>query len=228
MRWVRRELVADRYGTRARVHRRRRRAPDVADRRLRHEHRHPGRGRSRLEARGRHARLGRQRAAALLRDRAPAGRRAQRHGGEPNLGRMLSTRQRLPPPEIFQPGAAGDAARTDYGALVHRDDAARVVHHRLPPRLPLRQFADRLADGTPAPPLETASYTQTARPGARAPHAWLPDGRSTLDLFGRGFALLRLGADAPDAREHAAPRRPQAGVPLDVVDARRAGGERAL
>ena len=32
-----------------------------------------------------------------------------------NLGRMLSTRQRLPPPEIFQAGPAGDAARKDYG-----------------------------------------------------------------------------------------------------------------
>jgi 2-polyprenyl-6-methoxyphenol hydroxylase-like FAD-dependent oxidoreductase len=30
----------------------------------------------------------------------------------------------------------------------------------------------------------------TARPGARAPHAVLPDGTSTCDLFGRGFVLL--------------------------------------
>jgi hypothetical protein len=29
------------------------------------------------------------------------------------------------------------------------------------------------------------------RPGTRAPHVALGDGRSTLDLFGRGFALLR-------------------------------------
>src|SRR5262249_36257501 len=32
-----------------------------------------------------------------------------------NLVRMLSTRNRLPPAEIFQPDAAGDAARADYG-----------------------------------------------------------------------------------------------------------------
>ena len=31
--------------------------------------------------------------------------------------------------------------------------------------------------------------------GIRAPHAWLGDGRSTLDLFGNGFTLLRFGAD---------------------------------
>ncbi|MET0472700.1 MAG: FAD-dependent monooxygenase, partial [Xanthobacteraceae bacterium] len=56
----------------------------------------------------------------------------------------------------------------------------------------------------------------TTRPGARAPHAWLPDGRSTLDLFGRGFVLLRLGDGAPDcaALEMAFARRR---VPLTVV-----------
>ena len=36
------------------------------------------------------------------------------------------------------------------------------------------------------------------RPGTRAPHVTLGDGRSTLDLFGRNFALLR-GTQAPDA-----------------------------
>jgi hypothetical protein len=73
------------------------------------------------------------------------------------------------------------------------------------------------ADGTPAPPLPTASYVQTARPGARAPHAWLPDGRSILDLFGRGFVLLRLGRDAPDAASMRLAAS-QAGVPLAVID----------
>ena len=72
-------------------------------------------------------------------------------------------------------------------------------------------------DGTPEPPLESATYTQTARPGHRAPHAFLPDGRSTLDLFGRGFVLLRLGGDAP-AGDAPARRSGEAGVPLQVID----------
>jgi hypothetical protein len=38
----------------------------------------------------------------------------------------------------------------------------------------------------------------STHPGARAPHAWLADGRSTLDLFGEGFTLLRLGERQPD------------------------------
>src|ERR1051326_6055068 len=63
------------------------------------------------------------------------------------------------------------------------------------------------------------AYVPTARPGARAPHVFLADGRSTLDLFRRSFALLRLGADAPDvsAFEDAARR---SGMPVEVVTVR--------
>lgn len=56
-----------------------------------------------------------------------------------------------------------------------------------------------ISDGTPAPPDEPGSYIQTARPGHRAPHAWLSPGRSTIDLFGEGFTLLVFGTEATDA-----------------------------
>jgi 2-polyprenyl-6-methoxyphenol hydroxylase-like FAD-dependent oxidoreductase len=55
-----------------------------------------------------------------------------------------------------------------------------------------------------------------ARPGARAPHAWLADGRSTLDLFGDGFVLLCFAG----ARDRAAPLIDAAerrGLPLRAV-----------
>ena len=134
-----------------------------------------------------------------------------------NLGRMLSTRQRRPPPEIFQPGAAGDAARAEYGAWF--TETMKREWFTIGFHLGYRYDASPIVwpDGTPAPPLETSTYTQTARPGARAPHAWLPDGRSTLDLFGRGFTLLRLGADPPGG-ERLRAAAAAAGVPLDVVD----------
>ena len=72
-------------------------------------------------------------------------------------------------------------------------------------------------DGTPEPPDDSMVYIPTARPGHRAPHAWLADGRSCLDLFDRGFTLLRLGVRPveSDALENAA--RSQ-GVPLAVHD----------
>ncbi len=71
-------------------------------------------------------------------------------------------------------------------------------------------------DGTP--PLDRAPPTPTpsTRPGARAPHAWLAQDRSTIDLFGDGFVLLRLGPNAPDASPliEAARKR---GVPMREV-----------
>ena len=50
------------------------------------------------------------------------------------------------------------------------------------------------------------------QPGTRAPHVTLAPDRSTLDLFGRGFVLLRPAG--PDGEEWA-PR----GVDAHVVDA---------
>jgi hypothetical protein len=50
-------------------------------------------------------------------------------------------------------------------------------------------------DGTPVPDVADAysDYVASARPGCRAPHAWLGRGDeslSTLDLFGAGFTIL--------------------------------------
>ena len=73
-----------------------------------------------------------------------------------------------------------------------------------------------VSDGTPPPADDPEHYQPTARPGSRAPHVFLDDSRSTLDLFGRGLVLLRLGADAPDIEplcQTAASR----GMPLEVV-----------
>ena len=71
-------------------------------------------------------------------------------------------------------------------------------------------------DGTPPPSDNPHEYVPCARPGSRAPHVALEDGRSTLDCFGKGFTLLRIGADAPgaDGLVRAAQSR---GVPLNVV-----------
>lgn len=68
-------------------------------------------------------------------------------------------------------------------------------------------------DGSAIPEDDTIGYVPSARPGARAPHVWLPDGRSILDLFGPGFTLLDFGAHCTDGLIEAARRR---GVPLLV------------
>ena len=65
-------------------------------------------------------------------------------------------------------------------------------------------------DGTPAPPDDPENFVASARPGSRAPHVALADGSSMLDLYGRGFVLLRFGADAPDGADIVERRRESA------------------
>ena len=72
------------------------------------------------------------------------------------------------------------------------------------------------ADGTPAPEGE-ARLKPSARPGTRAPHCWIGDDRSTLDLFGDGFVLLRLSAPDTDAATLQSVAKDR-GVPLTVID----------
>jgi 2-polyprenyl-6-methoxyphenol hydroxylase-like FAD-dependent oxidoreductase len=216
MRWVRRELVADRYGTdRIFI------AGDAAHLMS------PTGGFGMNTGIGDAVDLGWKLEAAikgwggreLLRsydtERRPIGLRNVAEASR-NLRRMLSTRERLPGPEIFQPGTNNDAARKEYG-----DWFAAIMRHEW--------FANGVMmgyrydnspivwpDGTPAPPDESHPYVQTARPGARAPHVWLDDGRSTLDLYGYGFVLLRLGTNPPPATkiEQEAQRR---GMPLTCI-----------
>ncbi len=72
-------------------------------------------------------------------------------------------------------------------------------------------------DGTP-PLSEGQDYEPTARPGARLPHLWLPDGASLYDRLGNGLSLLRLrdDADVTPFVEAAVAH----GVPLDVIELR--------
>jgi 2-polyprenyl-6-methoxyphenol hydroxylase-like FAD-dependent oxidoreductase len=134
-----------------------------------------------------------------------------------NLKRMLQPRSAKPPPEAFAPGVAGDKARTEFGRayteMMKREWFSIGIH------LGYRYEGSPLIipDGTPEPPDEVMDYAPTARPGHRAPHAWLQDGRSTLDLFGRGFVLLRLGTNPPDAATLIAAAQ-AINLPLQTVD----------
>src|SRR4051812_14075048 len=71
-------------------------------------------------------------------------------------------------------------------------------------------------DGGPSPATEVVAYTPSSAPGARLPHAWLPDGTSIYDLLGDDFTLLRLApaADAGPFLDGAT----RAGVPVRLLD----------
>ena len=134
-----------------------------------------------------------------------------------NLERMLSPRVKSVPPEMFDKGPQGDAARKAFGdaytGMMRREWYSNGIHlGYLYAGSPVI-----VPDGTPQPPDEVSTYTQTARPGSRAPHVWLAAGNSTLDLFGRGFVLLRFGANPPDAEKLVAAAATR-GVPLSVVE----------
>jgi 2-polyprenyl-6-methoxyphenol hydroxylase-like FAD-dependent oxidoreductase len=145
-------------------------------------------------------------------ERRPVGARnvAEASG---NLRRMLSPGRH---PDLLDDTPQGAAARARLGrafsAAMRREWFTLGVH------LGYRYEDSPVCwpDGTPAPPDDPRSYAPTARPGHRAPHAWLADGRSTLDLFGRGFVLLGFGADAAAGEPLLAAAR-QRGVPVEFV-----------
>lgn len=74
-----------------------------------------------------------------------------------------------------------------------------------------------LSDGTKPPAEDQKEYAPSARPGTRAPHAWLGDGKSIIDLFGDGFVLLRFGQSPPEA-DGIAQAAEVRGVPLRIED----------
>jgi hypothetical protein len=128
-----------------------------------------------------------------LEQRPVAIRNVTEAGG--NLKRMLSPRIARPDPLIFSgDDEAARVARRDYGdkytEMMRREWFSIGIHlgymyEGSPVVIP---------DGTPQPEMTVSTYTQTARPGSRAPHVWLGEGRSILDEYGRGFVLLDLGA----------------------------------
>ena len=64
-----------------------------------------------------------------------------------------------------------------------------------------------VSDGTQPPALDHGVYVPSTWPGARAPHVWLRDGRSILDVFGKGFTLLNLsGSESTNTLTEAASR----------------------
>jgi hypothetical protein len=71
-------------------------------------------------------------------------------------------------------------------------------------------------DGSAPPPDAPNSYTPSACPGGRPPHAWLADGRSLYDTFNFEWTLLVLGENAADASGFARAAQ-DAGLDLKVV-----------
>lgn len=110
-------------------------------------------------------------------------------------------------PHLTEDGPLGDAARARLGAALVREN--EKAWHPVGVHLGYSYDPSPIVvpDGTPRPEDDTVGYVPSARPGVRAPHAWLGDGRSTLDLFGMGFVLLDFTAAGVPGLEEAVRRR---------------------
>jgi 2-polyprenyl-6-methoxyphenol hydroxylase-like FAD-dependent oxidoreductase len=130
-----------------------------------------------------------------------------------NLRRMLS----VPPhPDLLADTPQGAATREKVGREF--SETMRREWFTLGAHLGYRYEDSPICwpDGTEAPADDPGRYVPTARPGHRAPHAFLADGRSILDLFGRGFVLLGFNANAGDAAPLLAAAR-QRKVPMSFA-----------
>ena len=127
-------------------------------------------------------------------------------------------------PEIDKETPEGDALRKRWAEVFYATNHANMPMFTENLRLGFCYDPSPIvvSDGSPAIPVETKQFVPSARPGTRAPHAVLPPdskggSRSTLDLFGKGFVLLRLGAVPPSGDGIAAAAEMRR-VPLAIVD----------
>jgi len=117
----------------------------------------------------------------------------------------------LPDPVLDDPAAEEARVLAAQRIVARRQTEWRSLGVQLGVRYPGSPLI--VSDGTPEPPADPEYYVPTARPGHRAPHVELPDGRSTLDLFRGHFTLLNLHP-AVDSGALAEAFRSR-GVPLD-------------
>jgi len=127
-------------------------------------------------------------------ERQPVGRRNISHADVSHQG----DRERAPPPEIFADTPAGERARRTMGDAIVASMTRKFITDGL--ALGYRYDPSPICcnEAGAVPHTSIEDYYPNAVTGSRAPHAWLPDGRSIIDLYGRGFALVRLGDNAPD------------------------------
>jgi hypothetical protein len=128
-------------------------------------------------------------------------------------------------PKMSDDGDEGKQLREKARAAILRTRAKEFQHDSAGIELGYRYENSPIcvADGTPAPPLDHGLYVPSTWPGARAPHVWVRDGRSTLDLFGKGFTLINLSSEDTNTLTEAAGRAdlPLTTIQLDEPNVRR-------
>jgi 2-polyprenyl-6-methoxyphenol hydroxylase-like FAD-dependent oxidoreductase len=121
-------------------------------------------------------------------------------------------------PKIEEDNEEGKLLREKARAAILRTRAKEFQHDSAGIELGYRYENSPIcvSDGTPPPALDHGLYVPSTWPGVRAPHVWLRDGRSTLDLFGKGFTLLVLSSIPTDTTAFSTAAK-KIGLPLEVV-----------
>jgi len=142
-------------------------------------------------------------------ERRPVGIRNVGHADTSHAG----DREQTPDPAIADDTLEGARTRRALGEAIMESQTRKVITDGL--ALGYRYDPSPIVwpDGTPAPEDSVTDYHPTARPGSRAPHAFIAPGRSTVDLFGKGLVLVRFGSADVSAVERAFAQR---SVPLRV------------
>lgn len=119
-------------------------------------------------------------------ERRPVAARNVRQGSD-NLAAMRSAPAE---PRLLEESDAGRVARAHIGQLVRRAMQKEWRSYGIHLGAIYRGSPITAPEESDCPEEDVAQFVQRAHVGGRAPHVWLEDRRSILDLFGRGFVLL--------------------------------------
>ena len=126
------------------------------------------------------------------------------------------------PADIEEPTAAGAESRRRLGGDARELNAQQFAAAGLNFGYSYDASPIIRYDGGVAPEYTMDAFTPSTVPGCRAPHFWMPDGRSVYDLFSSGYSVLCF--DDPGATTGLAAAARATGMPFAVIDARDAVG----
>ncbi|MCE2773752.1 MAG: FAD-dependent oxidoreductase [Burkholderiaceae bacterium] len=107
-----------------------------------------------------------------------------------NHAHAMSQRRRAIPADIEDAGDAADASRRSFGQDLYELNVQQYCCAGLNFGYYYDASPVMVYDGAVAPAYSMGSFTPSTVPGCRAPHVWLSDGVSLLDVLGTGFTLL--------------------------------------
>ncbi|MDB5582959.1 MAG: cadA [Bradyrhizobium sp.] len=149
-------------------------------------------------------------------ERLPVTEQVSRFAMDKVLAFKKANGDRRLPPDFDRDTPAGAAARAEASERILRVHAPQYATKGLNYAFFYDHSPIIAYDDETAPSYDMGTYTPSTVPGCRAPHLFLPDGRSLYDLLADGYALLRFDPgvavygliEAADAR----------GIPFRVID----------